>query len=117
MVAAATGTVPLGILITCQILYKGLHVYVLCDRQEASAVSLIFQNRNAEKLYLIQGTQQLVKGRLLLGWWGLHPGSVLNTPLFENPCQTSQQSSIAEGFGQACVKYYISVLLIKDTTE
>lgn len=38
-------------------------MYVSGDRQEASAVGLIFQNQNAKKLYLIRGTQQLVKGR------------------------------------------------------
>lgn len=110
-VATATGPVPLGILIACQILYKGLRVYVPCDRQEAGAVSLIFRAENAKKLYLVQGTQQLVKGRLLLGWWGLPPSS--RTPPFENPCQTSQQTSTAEGIGQACVKYYISILLLQ----
>lgn len=50
--------------------------------------------------------------------WGLPPGSVLSTSSFESTCQTRQQISIAEGFGQACVKYCISQFYcIKDPTE
>lgn len=71
-----------------------------------------------QRTQMVQGTQQLVSRRLLLGLWGLAPAPVLSNPPFEDTCQTSQQISIAEGFGQARVKCYVTLFYhIKDTTE